>query len=123
MQTLTAARTALATALGALDHVPETIDPPCVVVEPGDPYITYDGVENYAHDTLLACCSVYVLVPANDNNVMAQQLDTDLIAALNAIEDDTDEWSIERVGRPGTFTTTDWQAYGVQLTCTARVAR
>lgn len=119
--TLAAARTALAAELGALDYVPEVIDPPCVVIEPGDPYLTYDGVQNFGRDTFVAALSVYVLVPADDNEAMARALDSGLLAAINAIEEAG--WVLTRVGRPDTFTTAEWQAYGVQITVNARVTR
>lgn len=119
--TLAEARAALATALGAVDYVPENIDPPCNVIEPGDPYLTYDNVKSFGRDTFVATMSVYVLVPSADNAAVTDDLNTRLLAAIDAIEEAG--WVTFRVGRPDMYLTAEWQHYGVQITTQARVSR
>lgn len=121
LPTLTEARAALATALGAVDFVPEVIDPPCNVIEPGDPYLSTDTVENFAHDTFIVTVSVYVLVPDDDNEAMATQLNTGLLDALDAIENA--EWVTTRVGQPDQYVTAGWTSYGVRITAQTAVSR
>lgn len=121
MSTLTDARALLAETLGALTYVPEVIDPPCVVIEPGEPYLTYEGAKSFAWEEFIATLDVYVLLPADDNEAMARDLDARLLAAINSIEDA--EWSVFQISKPDTFATADWSAYGVKITVRRRVQR
>lgn len=121
MATLEAARAELATKVGALAYVPEVIDPPCVVLEPGEPYLTYEGAENFAYDTFIATMTVYVLVPSDDNEAMARDLDAQIVGVLDQIENAG--WVPSTVGKPDTFATSEWNAYGVPITVKTRVSR
>lgn len=116
--TLAQARRHLEAATKAPDHVPSIIDPPCVVIEPADPYLTQHPT--YAYNEYDVSMTAYVLIGSDDNDVMARDLDTRLLAAMADI-DGTDEWSVTRVGKPGVYIATDWQAYGIALTVTARI--
>lgn len=118
LPTLADARAALAAALGAQAHVPEVIDPPCNVIEPGAPYLTYGGTRG----AVVARMDVYVLVPSDDNAAMLTQLDAALFAALDAI-DATDDWIVQDIEKPGLYFTADWTAYGVRVTAAAHVNR
>lgn len=120
MATLADARKALAQALGAPATVPDVIDPPCNVVEPGDPYIAYD--EHYQYAGYIATCDVYVLVADDDNEAKGDAFDNALMAAVAAIEG-TADWGILRIGKPGLHFTADWTAYGVAITTQARVTK
>lgn len=118
--TLTAARKALSEALGAPGHVPEVIDPPCVVVEPGEPYITH--AREFAWREYVANVHVYVLVPV-EAETQSDDLDAALLDTLDKIE--AAGWGIEGdgIGKPGLFFTSDWTAYGVRIAASARVLR
>lgn len=121
MTTLVAARAALATAVGALPYVPAVIDPPCVVVQPSEPYLTYEGAENFKFDTFITTMTVFVLVPEDDNEAMARDLDAQIVTVLDQIEEAG--WVPTTVGMPDTFATADWNAYGVPITVKTRVTR
>lgn len=119
--TLTEARKALAAALDAPDHVPESIDPPCVVIQPGDPWLSPDA--NFGWDSLIVRMEVFVLVDPKDNESMADDLDAATLPALDAIE--KAGWGIQEgaISQPQPWDAAGWSAYGIRIQTTKRVSR
>lgn len=119
MSSLATVRADLATALGVTGytshgHVPEQVEPPCLIVQPGDPYLSTDET---TYDTTEWQLSVelYVLSAYQANEQAADDLDAMLAQVLPAVL--AAGWSIASSGAPGPYNTTDWIAYGVRLNC------
>lgn len=94
------------------DHVPDLVSPPCVVIEPGDPYITYG--DTFDPDEITVCLDVYVLVdliPA-----AAEEMALELDEAIRKVYPLLGEWIITRTSKPGPWHVGDELAYGIRLT-------
>lgn len=117
---LTEQRTALATTLTAatdlLCHasVPEDVEPPCLVLQPADPYLaksdTYDRTE---YEVALEC---WLIVRLDSNDQAATDLDQLLEDVATGLPSD---WHLDRVDQPGPLHTADWLAHGQRLIITA----
>lgn len=121
---LLAARQQLADALDstgyeALAHVPESIVPPCLIVQGGDPYISADET-TFAASDFLVTVELFVLADYKANEQAAEQLDTMLTKVLPAVL--AADWDLSSSGAPGPYNTTDWIAYGVRLSCSRFVS-
>lgn len=110
-RTMSEARKTLAAALDCQDHVPDVIDPPTVVIGPGDPpiapgdtFVLADAVMNL---------EVYVLVEITDGATMLEQVEQALPTVLAVVA--VQGWDIGTISRPDVFETADWSAYGVQV--------
>lgn len=106
----------LTTALGVagvgevLDHVPEELVPPVVVVQPGEDYLTQDG-GTFGEWRLNL--DLYVLVELAGNEQAAEDLDVELRKVLAVL--DRSVWSLDGMAKPGPFHTTEWLAHGTRL--------
>lgn len=119
MTTLEEARQELATALEAtgytsLSHVPTAIQPPCLIVQGGDPYLTLDETTFDGTDFLVTV-ELFVLSDYQANDQAADDLDTMLTKVLPAVLEA--DWSVAGAGAPGPYNTTDWLAYGLRVSC------
>lgn len=97
----------------AFPYVPEAVTPPCLVLEPGDNYVSTEGTTSEPDEYLVAW-DVYLLVDLQDNQAAAQELDTLLEAVLAAVQPSA--WFVQAVSKPQPFHTTEWLAHGVRLT-------
>lgn len=114
---LAGARTTLAAALDPLgytthSHVPERIEPPCLIVQSGDPYLEVEGTTFDPTDWVVNV-ELFVLSAYQANEQATADLDTMLTAVLPAVLEAG--WSITGTGAPGPYNTTDWLAYGVRI--------
>ena len=120
MSTLTAQRVELAQVLTEAtghtchDSVPEAPEPPCLVLQPADPYLTktelYDRSE---YEVALEC---WLIVRLDSNAQAADDLDSLLDAVASGLPDG---WHLDRVDQPGPLHTADWLAHGQRLILTA----
>lgn len=91
------------------DHVPDQIEPPCIVIAPADGYV--GGGQTFTEVTVQL--DVWCLVPlGGDNEVTANDLDRLLTQAMNNLDD----WMPTACGQPGVFETANWEAHGVNIT-------
>lgn len=111
-------RTALEEALTAaeiteavvLDHVPEEIAPPALILEPAEDYLS--GAETFADEYDLNL-ELYVLVDLVGNQQAAEDLDQLLGVVLALLRGS--RWGIKRMSAPAPFHTTQWLAHGCRL--------
>lgn len=98
--------------LHVLDHVPNQIEPPVVLIEPSENYLSRG--ETFKRGEWAITCDVYALVPlGQDNDHTTDQLDDMLAALLHAL---AGVWGIDAMSKPGPLTAGEWLAYGVALT-------
>lgn len=120
---LEAARVALA---GALEEVlgrtvhpnaPEVIEPPAVVVQAADPYLTPG--DTFGGDWSLSL-DLYLVVDLLGNEQATDDADDlleDLLEALEALEG----YGVDRVGRPGPIQTAEWLANAIPVTVSTHI--
>lgn len=117
LRRLEAAREALAENLGlALDrpaypHVPEAVEPGCVIVQAGDPYLV--GGETFGGDYSLTL-DLFLVVDLLGNEQATDDADDLLEDLLEALEGT--EYGVDRVGRPGPVQTAEWLAHAITVT-------
>ena len=115
MNVITAARNDLADALASVTDgqvytfVPPQLDPPCLVIEPADNWISQG--DTFASVAL--ALHVYVLVPINENDVATTDLDDALEATVRDLPAD---WTLTAASAPQVFEAGEWAAYGTRLT-------
>lgn len=114
MSALKDATEALGTALHreeapAFPYVPEGLVTPSIVLQPGDPYLDKDK-GTFEDDALNLEC--WLLVALDDNETAAEELDSLLDHVLESLPAG---WGLERVGKPGPVSTSEWLAHGLQL--------
>ncbi len=102
---------ALAPATTGIVHtsVPTNLDPPCLVLEPADPWVS-DGD---TFGSIAVAMHVYVLVEVNENDVAADDLDTAIEAVLTNLPD---SWALTGASQPQHFEAGEWVAHGTRLT-------
>lgn len=116
MNAITAARRDLAallegTGVTAVDHVPEELPSPCVVLDyTEDPL---DRADTFDH-TWWITLRVYALVDIVANQQATEDLEDLLDAVLPALAGS--EWEVDGLTRPGPFRTTQWLAHGTAIT-------
>lgn len=88
--TLAEARQELAALIGAVDHLPERIDPPVITITAGDPYLE-------PHDYCSELVRLEATAIVRGSNEKAT---TDLDNLINEILDKSGDWSYERVDQP-----------------------
>lgn len=98
--------------------VPETITPPCAIVQPGDPFVVDDDPDLTFGEPYAMRFDVIVLVELDDehdNEAASDQLDQ-LLDQLLALVRDSDAWRLESMSQPGPFVTTTWASHGQRVT-------
>lgn len=99
------------------DTVPEQVQPPCVVIQPADPFVTDDDPDATFGEPYSIRFELHLLVPLNETNTNEQasrQLDTMLDQLLDELAGSA--WTLARMERPGGLATTDWIAHGQRVT-------
>lgn len=103
-----------------VDHVPEELQPPVLVIQPAEPFLTEDPDATYAGE-VLATYDVLALVDLGeeqDNEAAANQLDALLTAVLEVVR--AGDWWLLSVSQPQPFATTDWVHHGCRATIRTR---
>lgn len=95
-----------------LDHVPEELAPPCVVIDAGDDYLTRG--ETYDEGQWWLTLRVYAFVDLTANAQATEDLEALLAAILPALAGS--EWEVDPIGRPEEFHTLTWLAHGTRIT-------
>lgn len=118
MTALSEARAALAVALAdsgyeVEDHVPEQIEPPLVVVQPADEYLSQEDT-TYDVTEWAVRVDLFLLAGYRSNAQAADDLDAMLTAVLPRIS--AAGWNLVGMGSPGPYNTADWIAHGVRAT-------
>lgn len=117
MSAFSEARDALALALKTDDwpchpSVPESIEPACYVIQPGDPYV--ELTDRTFSTTEFALSLVVFVIPQLLSNEQAyDDLDTMLDHLLNTLPEG---WGLDQIGRPGGLSTSGWSAFGQPVT-------
>lgn len=102
------------TGVTAHDHVPDSIEPPCLVIAPADGYVS--GGQTFGEQ--LVQLDVWVLVElGGDNEATTDNLD-DLI---ETVVGSLGEWIQTASGQPGPVETAEWQAHGLNLTVATQI--
>lgn len=124
----TQARTDLAANIRAAgyvtyDHSPDQLEPPCVVIEPADPYLEYPEQMTFrgAQTGLEMLCNlnVWLLVEfqSSSNEASTADLETQVTAIIPAIVANLGAWELTGVEAPDQVMFGGaWLAYGLKLT-------
>lgn len=94
-----------------LDHVPESIEPPMIMLQPAEDYLSGDDVV-IGRDEYALALEAWVAVELVDNQTAATELDDLLEHLLTHLPS---PWGIDRVGQPGPIHTSDWLAHGSRV--------
>lgn len=94
--------------LEVLDHVPEELVPPCIVLTGDEDYLL-EG-DDFSESWLMRL-EAFLLVELTGNEQAAEDLDQLLTEALPQLG----LWSLNAMSKPGPFHTTQWLAHGVRL--------
>lgn len=97
-------------AVPCLDHVPEAIEPPLIILQPADPYLDANATTFGEFSLNL---EAWLTVELIDNETAADELDTLLDHLLGHLPE---PWGIDQVGQPGPIHTADWLAHGIRVT-------
>lgn len=125
MSSLQTAREALKSALSAGEpevalkvhaHVPEDLEPPCIALQPADPYLTAE--DTFDEDEWDLNVEIYCLVELKSNEQAFDDLDSLLADVITLLPTG---WFIENVTRPQPFHTADWLAHGIRLNVSTRI--
>lgn len=81
--------------------LPEKVAPPCLFAGPDTPYVEFDDVTALGERKVNL--KVDVIAPAGANDVAADQLD-ELIAAVIARLEASDDFTLDQVDEPGRIT-------------------
>lgn len=99
------------TPLAVFGTVPEALEPPCVVIQAADPFLTpgetFAG-EWAVHYDLILCLELL------SNAQATEDLEDHLPGLLEALAGT--EYGIDAVGRPGPVHTAEWMAHAVTVT-------
>lgn len=105
-------------------HVPEEPIPPCVVIQPADPFVQLDpDGATFGDVGLVADWDAIVLVELDDehdNEAASTALDA-LLSTLLARIEVAEGWWLESIGQPGGLVTTAWIHHGVRATVRTRL--
>lgn len=120
MTTLADLRTDLTDALrdGGLDahgHLPERIQPPVVLVEPGEPYLT-DEPDHVPAGHLQVAYDLHVIGRQATAAEQTRRMDDLITTALDAL--DTTQWAPGDVARPYTLTVGSASYLATRITVT-----
>lgn len=94
------------------DHVPDQLTGLDVVLQPADDYLRDAGT--LAGLEFALQIEIHVLVTGEDNNTVHDLIDSTLARLAPAIA--SARWEDVRCSGLGTFSTSEWTAYGVALT-------
>lgn len=108
---LTAALAGHSTGAAVIDHVPEELPTPCVVIDAAEDYLS--AGETYAGSEWWMSLQVYVLVDLASNAQATQDLEDILAVVLPVLA--RAAWQPAPIPRPGEFNTTTWLAHGVAI--------
>lgn len=119
MTTLATARTELAAALAATGlrstaSVPDQIEPPILIVQGAEDYLSVSET-TFDETDVQVTVDVFVLADYRSNAQAADKLDDMLAAVVPAILGSG--WSLAGAGSPGPYMTADWVAFGLRLSC------
>lgn len=115
MTIISTARNALKAALAdttegiVYTYVPPKLDPPAVVIEAADDWIT----QGDTFGSVALSLHVYVLVRLDENDVNTTDLDNAAEAVVSALPQ---EWTLTAASAPQVFESGEWAAYGTRLT-------
>lgn len=100
--------------VSVLTYVPEAIQPPVVVLQPAEDYVT-SGEEDatFAPTEYVVTEEVWLLVDLVDNQAAARELDEILESVLLAITPSV--WWVKSIGQPGPVHTSEWLSHGLLL--------
>lgn len=106
--------------------VPEDAMPPCVVVQPADPFVQLDpDGQTYDERGLVAdfdVCLMVELDAEHDNATATAELDDMLDQLLLKLDQaEAADWWLADVGQPGGLITTSWVHHGVRATVRTRI--
>lgn len=102
------------------DHVPEEPFPPCVILQPAEPFLAEDttGDRTFAGELLISFEAV-LLVDLDDNDRATSELYDKLDAFVPIVV--PSDWWIAGMGQPGPMRTSEWLHHGVKITLQSRV--
>lgn len=105
-----------AAGIRAYANLPDRLQPPLALVQPGDPYLTPSDTAGYAKGGWTIRHEVVVIVPPGDNRIQTTALDALIEDALAAVID----WGVVQVNQPYTLQVGDAQylACRIQLVTT-----
>ncbi len=92
--------------------VPEALEPPCVVVQAADPFLTPG--DTFGRLEWAASYDLFLCVDLLTNAQAIEDLEDLLEALLKAL--DALEIGVDAVGRPGPVHTAEWVAHAVTVT-------
>lgn len=98
------------TPLGVFGTVPEALEPPCVVIQAADPFLTPGDTfagEWSAHYDLILCLELL------SNAQATEDLEDHLPGLLEALAGT--EYGVDAVGRPGPVHTAEWVAHAITV--------
>lgn len=106
--------------------VPEDPMPPCVVVQPADPFVQLDPDGQTMSDVGLVVdfdvCLLVELDAEHDNATASAELDGMLDQLLAQLDQQEQlDWWLTDVGQPGGLITTGWVHHGVRATVRTRI--
>lgn len=94
-----------------LDHVPEAINPPLLILQPGENYLTGDEVTLNGSEYALNL-EAYLTVELLDNEAAADDLDELLEHLLTQLPP---AWGIDGIDQPGPIQAGDWLAHATRV--------
>jgi hypothetical protein len=102
--------------------VPEQPIPPCVIIQPADPFLTLDDDDATFVDPYVIGFDVLLLVPL-DSEHDNEQASVALDALLDELSDTVrpSAWWIDSMGQPGALLTQDWIEHGQRVTVQTRI--
>lgn len=117
MNPISAARADLAEALAVAGYrvhstVPEQIDPPCVILQPGRDYARPGGT--FSASDYRVTVEVYLVPEYVTNAQVIDDLDQMLCDVLPALE--ATDWGADSVAPPQVIQANDWTAYALVIT-------
>jgi len=115
-------RAELATLAGGLGVtiepvVPEEVQPPCVVLQPADPFVVDDDPDATFAEPYAIRFELLILVQLDtetSNAAATAELDGLLGQLLDQLAGSA--WSLVSMGAPGPMLTTDWISHGQRVT-------
>lgn len=116
MSALLDATVALASDLESEDYptwhfVPPAFEPPGIILQPGDPYLSDEEV-TFRNEYGLHL-QAWLAVPLEDNDQATADLDALLSHFLDVLAET--EWAVDHIAAPGPFTQGTWTAHGVRV--------
>lgn len=92
--------------------VPDSIEPACYVIQPGDPYVDLTD-RTFSTSEFDMSLVVFVIPQFLSNEQAYDDLDTMLDHLLKSLPEG---WGLDQIGRPQGLSTAGWQAFGQPVT-------